>query len=163
MTLVKTILNTDNPAVGSDALVWNNADKANFTLVSVSPVGPTREAIYQKVDDDDEHPMTVRLGVYPNAKLNGDVGQTNISLKVQTFVEYLNTDVDQLAYYPMSVTIATTGPGNGVADTADYLLLLQNAFSWMLPLVDGTFGSTVVDQLRFGVVSSAAVVDDPTA
>jgi len=165
VSITRTVLNIDEPDAAIAAANWNHADKATYVLVDTTalPSG-AREAVYQKTDGDSEHPMSERLGVYPNAKANDGFGKVNTSSRMTSYLEILDTVTGIASYYPCACVIAFEFPGNSpIPNVADAMAMLQNNASFLLPLVAGEFASDVLEQLQFGVVNGALVVDDPTA
>jgi hypothetical protein len=126
---------------------------SDWTLVDTRNEGLTREAVYQLVGSDPEHPATVRIGHYRsngNAKETG--GSTNISVKFTTWVKD-DTDADDVIYSPCNFTLATSMPGqSGVPESADFLIGVQNLVSWFARTeTAGVLQPATVDKLKFGI------------
>lgn len=141
-------------SVSVDIAALSAAPKSSFALVdTVDDKNGSREAVYQKTAGDEEYPMTVRVGHYVNGKANDGVGQTNMSVKISTFVQKSDTD-DVIYTLPGTVTIAMSMPGqSGIPDTADITEILGNAMSYLLPVVSGAIATSALDELKFGVVT----------
>lgn len=156
--MTQSIANLDG-TTSFDVTAFFPADKANFVLIDTVLSAAGREAVYQKVTGDEEHPMTVRIGHYPNIKGNGGVGQTNISVKVQTFVIKEEEDLNWVL--PCSITLASSMPGmSGVPNSADYVKFVQNVASWLLTATAGVITTDAADELKYGVVNNMAAHTD---
>lgn len=107
-----------------------------------------REAVYQRTVGDADHPMIVRVGYYPQNN-----GGANVSVKISTFAKAAFDDSTE-SFKPVTATLATSVPfGGGTVDNADYLALIQNLLSWLIPSITaGAADSTAVAKLQFGVV-----------
>jgi len=149
-----TLLNVEND-VDVDIAALKAVDKTDFVLVDTQIVANDgREAIYQKVAGDEEHPLTVRIGWYPSPKGNSGFGLTNISIKISTFLKSAETDGTVNWIYPVTATLATQAPGlSGLPAEASMRTLVENLFSWMIPVQTGVLTSLALDQLKFGVVN----------
>lgn len=151
----KNILNLSNVAIADLDVQGVSFDDDLVRIDStIAANGLNREVVYQKVSGDAEYSLSVRIGHYRNPQANGGRGQTNISVKVTTFVEELDAEDARLHVDPCSMTIASTMPGmSGVPDVSDYLVLLQNAFSILVQSATaGAADTDAVDKLKFGVV-----------
>jgi len=155
MTVTHTILNVDTTPLALTGDDYTPAIKTLFELAEVSPVRPdgVREAVFQKTSGSDEYPMTVRRGFYPNVKANGGRGLVNVSCKVNTFVEFLDTDADLKTTDPCSVTIAYTMPRKAVPNKAQLVALILNAASWLINVDDGALSDAELSNIQFGIVS----------
>jgi hypothetical protein len=142
------ILNLDTSTINTTALAV--ASKASFVAVDTKINGASRETVYQKISGSEEYPMVVRVGFYPNPAANGGIGKTSISLKVNTFVEKV-VSAATVWTLPGDVVLAINMPGTTLPDSDDVIVLVQNALSWLLPLVDGDFSVAAIDELRDGV------------
>jgi hypothetical protein len=157
MTTTYTILNLGD-SVDVDITSFSAPPKSSFKVVGQSPPDETdrREALYQKVTGDEEYPMTVRAGVYANKKANDGIGQTNVSVKITTYLRKEDDD-DVLWTLPLPVTIAFNVPGTRVVpDGSDVIDLLNQAHAWMVPVVTGVLSELALDELKFGVVGGLA-------
>jgi hypothetical protein len=136
------------------------ADKTTFKVIDTVALENKRESVYQKITGDQEYPSTVRAGHYINAEANDGVGQTNVSVKVSTFVQ--KTDIDDVIWtLPGNVTIAWSMPGkSGVPDATQLVEMLNNAISWVIPVVAGVASESALDELQFGVVNGLAAHAD---
>lgn len=160
--MTTSILNLDD-CVAVDIAAMAAPGKENFVAVPVPSQGDAREVIFQKVTGNEKYPMTVRVGFYPKPAANDGIGQTNISVKISTFVE--SDDDDEAWVHPGTVTIASSMPGrSGVPNEADYMALLGNALTWLVPVVNGILTSGALARLKFGVVSDLnELTDSPSA
>jgi hypothetical protein len=126
---------------------------SDWTLIDSKYEGQTREAVYQLVGSDPEHPAVVRIGHYrSNGSAKETGGVTNISIKFSTWVKD-DTDADDVVWSSCLFTLATSMPGqSGVPDSADYLIGIQNLVSWFARTVTaGALLPATVDKLKFGI------------
>jgi len=157
MTLVRSIINIDEVNVTTTTDPgWSPANMANFAVIDTAVVANGgRETVFQRVAGDDIHPMTVRVGHYPQPTAS----RVNVSIKVSTYVRHLDTDVDLDEYLPCTATLAWSMPGSAVPDSADLFGLLTNLFSWVFPTDAGVFITGNLDSLKFGVTDIAVQSD----
>lgn len=149
MAITKTVTDVDSASHALTA--WYPADKSDFVLIDTKVNGEAREAVYQRVTDADDinHPSTVRIGYYPKAT------QSNISLKMNTWISTTDSVSGEVLWEPLAVTFAISGPGrSGGLDADDLLTVCTNLFSWMWPSNGATFDRSAVDLLKFGVVNT---------
>lgn len=111
-----------------------------------------RETVYQRAEGDPEHPCLVRLGYFPPK----NSGNTNISLKISTWVKRSDSVTGSETWLPVTGTLATSMPYGGIPDGQDYADLLQNLLSWfflgnvptdVIPVAD------VITPLSFGLTT----------
>jgi hypothetical protein len=99
--------------------------------------------------------MSARIGRYVNAAAHDGVGKTNVSIKIDTF---LQKDVDGTIVYtlPCSGTIALSMPGiSGIPDKDGVVEILSNLVTWALSVEAGVLTDDHLDDLEFGVVNNA--------
>lgn len=153
MAITTTILNLgDGTAV--DVAALDAPTKSDYVLVdSVSETGK-RESVYQKVTGSEDYPLNVRVGHYVNSKANDGEGQTNISVKISSYVEKADTD-DVLYDLPCSATLAWSMPGlSGVPDASGVKELISHLFHWVQPVTLGVIQTDALDELKFGVTGN---------
>lgn len=127
-------------------------DRSHYVLIDQTVSGDSREAIYQRTVGQVDTPATLRVGVYSNPKSNNGYGQTNVSLKWNTFLETTDGD-DVVTNRPASFTLAWTMPGaTGVPVAAEVLAAVQQLVSWVCHLDGGTFDTDVLNELAYGIV-----------
>lgn len=154
MTVSTAILNADCVKALVN-LEGYSFDPAKFALIDqvVSPDGATREAVYQMTEGDEEFPLVVRIGYYRNAKGNGGVGSTNISVKLSTYAQKTNDGVVNYTL-PYTLTLATSAPGaSALPDYASLVGLLTAIFTVFIPYDAGSPDTTMLDELKFGIVN----------
>lgn len=152
MTTITTLNLTD--AVTVDVTEISILDKT--TLKAGSTTDDKKgglETEYRKVTGDEEYPLTARVGRYINAKANGGVGQTNVSLRVSTFLQ--KEDVDDVIWtLPGGVTVAFFMPGtSGFPDVDGAKILLASAFSLLVPIIAGELSDDAMDEIKYGVLN----------
>jgi hypothetical protein len=143
-------------SVSVDIVAFDAPPKASFKVIDTVAEEGKREALYQKVSGNEEYPMTVRAGYYLNKKSNDNIGQTNVSVKLSTFVQKADTD-DIIWTLPCSATLALSVPGtNAVPDGEAVIEMLNNLHAWIVPVVTGALSEVALDELKFGVVGALA-------
>jgi hypothetical protein len=148
--MTKTILNLDSGTANYTGI--KVAAAGSFARVSSVDLPEKREAVYQRTVGDEEKPMTIRLGWYPNPKANGGIGQTNFSMKISTMVE--NDDAETGFVLPGTLTVAWSMPGlSGVPNSANLKDLLGHAYTWLVPDAAGSPITDVLEEIKFGVVT----------
>lgn len=162
MTVTTTILNLGD-SVTVDITAFDAPPKTDYVVVDTVSEPGKRESLYQKTSGDEEYPQTVRVGHYANSKANDGVGQTNISVKISTFVQKVD-GTDIVWTLPATATLAMSMPGNsGVPDTSGVVETLNNLFAWVLPIASASISTDALDELKFGVTGNlAAHVDSGT-
>lgn len=138
-------------------------DKTDYVLVDTVSVEGKREATFQKVAGDQEFPLSIRIGHYPTAKANNGIGQTNISIKLSTYVQ--KVDGTEVVYtLPFTATLALSAPGmSGIPDNDDVKAAIAALFSFVLPVVAGAVSTTALDELKYGVVGNLLTHVDSAA
>jgi hypothetical protein len=161
MTITIDILNLGD-SVNLDLLSLSGPPKANFAVVDTKsdPEKGTREAVYQKLTGSEDSPMTVRVGHYVSKNSNDGVGQTNVSIKITTFVE--KTDEDDVIWtLPGTATLALSMPGrSGIPRVDQVKELINHLMIWFIPVVAGVMDDAALDELKFGVVGNLAAHAD---
>jgi hypothetical protein len=154
---IKNLADTANVDIAAIAVPV----KTNFVLVDTKVDGVNREALFQKVTGDEDSPMTVRVGFYPNDKAEAGYGRTNLSIKIQSYVCETDSEDEEVSNLPCTATLATSMPGkSGVPNSSDMLKLLGNLFTWMVPVVSGAIDDGALDRLKFGVVNDLNTLVD---
>lgn len=140
-----------------ETVTMNDMDVPGYDPTKYSLIVPVltpdggREAVYQRAEGDPDHPVVVRVGVYPPKGGNGN-GNTNISVKISTWDKVVYDD-DTEEYWPKTFTFASSGRvQGGICDIADYRAAVCNLISWVLPLLTGTGYDEALLKLMFGVV-----------
>lgn len=130
-------------------------DVTKFALVDtkILPDGFGRESVYQLMSGNDEYPMTVRIGVYKNAKANGGVGSTNVSVKVLNSAQ--KVDVDDVIWTEQeSWVLAKSAPGNSpFYDPEADEEMVGLLFTIFFNLISGVVTTTNLDELKFAVTN----------
>lgn len=152
MTITTEIVHVDNNEVDIDK--FHVPDFTEYRVVNsdFNIVSGGRETVYQRAEGDPEHPCLVRLGYFPPK--NGS--NTNISLKISTWVKRSDSVSGVETWLPCTATLATSMPYGGVPDAQDYADLLQNALAWFflgnVP-ADVIPTSEVIEPLAFGLTT----------
>lgn len=122
-------------------------DPASFSLVDseLLPNGG-REATYQKIDEDIEYPVSVRIGIYPK---QGDPTRHNVSLRYSVWVTKV-VDTAIVAVEPGHIILAWDMPFNGVPDIDDMTAALQTIISFVFHSVaTGSLTTGLLGQLQY--------------
>lgn len=141
---------TSNIAVQIPAL-----DVTKFALVDTKVLddGASRESVYQYMGGTEEYPLSIRVGVYKNAKANGGVGSTNVSIKIASFAQKADLD-DVIWTHPETWTLAKSAPGgNPFYDVAADKEMIGSLFSMIFNINAGALDTGNVDELKFGVTN----------
>lgn len=153
--MTTSILNTGD-STSVDVAEILAAPKGDFAQIAggEAVTDDKHETTYRKVTGNEEFPMSVRVGHYRNPGANDGIGQTNMSVKVQSFVQELDSDSNVVYTLPGHVVIATSMPGrSGVPDEDDLVELVGNALSWLIPIISGAVSQDALDELKFGVTT----------
>lgn len=126
------IQNTDD----AEQIVANQIhilDASKMTLVDTNLVDEKggRESLYSRIDAEPEHPVTLRVGHYPNGK-TGSEAVFNSSLKLTYWNKY--TDDDSVIFWEENtVVVAFTTKRQPLLDVADGMAkLMGNVFSLLM-------------------------------